>query len=62
MEIIIIILFVIGLVFLIKETGQEIKKGKGKEEFAWNGISFSNNFSFIYGLILLILLLFLFLI
>ena len=58
LEFIILLIFAAGLVFLIKETGQERKKGRGKEEAAWNGISFSNNFMFFYAVMMVILLLF----
>jgi hypothetical protein len=57
---IVLLIFVVGLIFLIKETGKEVKEGRGKEEAAWNGISFSNNFTFFYAIILLFLFLFLF--
>ena len=58
LEFIILLIFAAGLVFYIKEIGQERKKGRGKEEAGWNGISFSNNFMFFYAVILLIGILF----
>jgi|TARA_B100002003_G_C14092079_1_gene525271 hypothetical protein len=57
---IVLLIFIVGLIFLIKETGKEVKEGSGKEEAAWNGIYFSNNFMFFYAIILLVLLLFVF--
>lgn len=53
-----LLVFAAALIFIIKESGQARKEDRGKEEAAWNGISFSNNFMFFYAVILLILLLF----